>query len=305
MARTEVHTTVRRIRRQLHSGHRLETASLATAVDSDDTAIIFQDDLPSSVKTNAILDIGVELMRVRSINTGTKTATVVRAAADSEADDHAVGDEISINPRFSKLDIYDALVAELNSWGPDLFRVEADVFAYPEGSQTVELPIGWEGFYRVLAMSGKRTVADWDTTAPTKWPGLAGSVTRAPVATLSDALNSGLLLRVPDVTFSGSVYVAVAMPLLADEVALTADLVEDVGVPASALDIVDMGVKRRLIIDSEFGRSGRDVQGDTRSAAENPAGSNVPVLRVIDAQYFRRISEEHYKLLALWPQAAS
>lgn len=302
MARSEVNTTCRRIRRQLNSGQRLELGTLATTVDDNDTNIVFSDALPASVYANSMLNIGVEMMRVRSFVTATKTVTVARGAADSEAVAHTAGDEISINPRFSLLDIYDALIAELNSWGPGIYRVEADTFTYATEQQTVELPTAWADCYHVLTVRGKRDVSDLiDATNWTKWPALSWSLVRAPVATLPDALSSGLLLRIPDSSFIGDLYVAAALPLLTDDVPLTADLIEDIGVPASALDVVDMGVRRRLAIDAEMGRSARDAQGDSRAASENPPGGNVSVLRVLDAQYFRRMSEETYKLLSRWP----
>lgn len=302
MARSEVHTTIRRIRRQLHSGHRLEYAELAADIDADDTTVTLLDDPPKSIATGAIIEVGIEQMRVRSLNAAAKTMVVARGFADSEPAAHTTGDEVTVNSRFSKLDIYEALVSELNAWGPTIYRVEATSFDFASGAQTLELPVEWIGMYYPISVRGKRTTETSILgTTWTKWPRLDASLISAPVATLSDASTSGLLMRIPDASFVGNVWVAVAMPLLATDVPLTGDLVEDVGVPHSALDLVDLGVKRRLAYDGEYGRATRDVQGDSRDAAENPPGSNAAWLRLVDAQYMRRMSEESYKLLSTYP----
>jgi hypothetical protein len=302
MARSEVHTTIRRIRRQLHSGHRLEYLELAVAITDSDTTLTVLDDLPRSVQRNSIIEVGIEQMRVRGYNESAKTIEVNRGWADSDPVAHSMGDEVTINSRFSKLDIYDALVSEVNSWGPTIYRVEASTFAYVLGSQTVELPVEWVGMYFPISVRGKRSgqVTTDGFLFPityTKWPRLDATLLSTPVATLPDANTSGLLMRIPDSSFVGTVYIAVALPLQATDVLLTADLVEDVGVPNSAIDLVDLGVKRRLAFDGEYGRAQRDVQGDARDAAENPPGSNAAWLRLLDATYMRRMSEESYKLL--------
>ena len=65
---------------------------------------------------------------------------------------------------------------------------------------------------------------------------------------------------------AGAVYLLAAAPLDVDSISWTADLVEDIGMQQSQLDVLDMGVKWRLLGDSEAGRSSRDAQDQPRRA---------------------------------------
>lgn len=306
MARSEVRQTIKRIRRQLSSAQRSEFAVLDGAIDDATTTITLADDPSPAIRAGSLLNLDLEVMRLRADPAG-KICEVRRGWQDSEAVTHADGDEIAVNPRFSMLDIYEAMVDEITSWPAGIYRVESQTFAFATDAQTIELPAAWADMYRVLGVAAHRDDS-WlgQVTAATKWPGVGGwSLLTTPVGTIDQALTSGRLLRILDPALVGTVVVTIAGPLLAFAMEMSADLIEDVGIPASALDIVDAGVKLRLSIDGEYGRTGRTVQGDSRDASETPIASMVPWMQLLQATYRRRLSDEVWKLHEQWPPRMS
>jgi hypothetical protein len=115
------------------------------------------------------------------------------------------------------------------------------------------------------------------------------------------ASTSGLLLRLVNPVESGTLFVSAAMPIVAGEPALTDDLVDDVLVPASLLDVLEMGVKLRLVQDGEWARTARQAQDDSRRTAEVPPGSTVQPMQFGVAMYRNRRQEEVNKLRAQYP----
>lgn len=295
MARSDIITTYRRIRRQMGSAHRNEFGVLDTAMDLDDTAVVFDGTPPRNVVAGTMLGIDLEMMRVVSV--AGSTATVLRGWADSEAATHAVDTEIAINPRFSLLDIAEAAIAEVDSWGPKLWRSESQVLAAAEAAETVELPAEWLDMYYVTGV--RRFIAESDDT--TKWPTMDYSLSRHGVGVIDSALTSGMLLRLPGWCSAGSVVVEAALPLTIRDYPLSSDLIDDCGFAPGMIDLLELGVKMRLMADGEIGRSSRQVQGDSRLAQENPVGSMVPVLQLYQRQYDRKMAMEQQRLYARHP----
>ena len=121
MARTDVLTTARRIRRQLGSQHRQEVLVLASAITDSDTTLNFTTDLPLGLAVGQMLCVDFEALYVQSINTTTNAVTVIRGYLDTEAAAHAAASMVEMAPRFSLPDIYDAMQSEVQSWAPALF----------------------------------------------------------------------------------------------------------------------------------------------------------------------------------------
>lgn len=299
MARTGVLEFVQRTRRQLHSSHRYEIARLDAAINSSVTTLTLEWAPSSDLRAGDILNIDLELMRVVSYNSGTRVATVVRGWLDSDAAAHDDAAEILINPRFSNIDVFDAMIDEIHSWGPDLYRVEADEFTLTSGTETVELPAGWVNCYGIIRAVRKFTSTYQDTTA---WPDVDIRLTRSIAADWTEgASTSGLLVRLIDAVAEGTLMMTVAMPWTLTSVALTQDLVTDLKVPERYLDMLGMGVKLRLMQDGEWGRAARDVQDDSRRSEETPVGAMVQPLGFGFSVYRNRRQEEVNKLNAQHP----
>lgn len=299
MARTTVEAFLGRMRRQLHGGsHRLQSDTLAEELDASETDVTLTTGSSAGIVVGATLCVDLELMRVTAWDSGTKVATVIRGWLDSDAATHTNGSEVVLNPRFSPLDIYDAMVDEINSWGPELYKVASDEFTLATGDETLELPAAWSGMYGLIDARRKWDSVYQDTTA---WPELKVRLYRGTTDWSLGASTSGLLLRFVEPVASGTAYLTAALPFSTSAPAMSADLVSSIGLAESQLDILGMGTKIRLMGDVEIGRSSRHAQDDPRRAEETPLGGTVQPLSLMLAQYRTRKQEEINKLRAKYP----
>lgn len=296
---TTVLSLVNRVRRQLDSGHRNEYNQLNGALNNSTTSVVLEFEPNANVEVGDVINIDFELMRVVAYNSGTKTATVVRGYLDSTAAAHADDAEVMINPRFSMLDAYTALVDEINSWGPQLYRVAADEFTVAAGTDVLEIPASWASMYGLVGVYRR-----WDDDAqeaPYAWPQLGIRLVRATTDWSLGAPNSGIMIRFVDAVAAGTVLVVVALPFSAAAATSTSDLETDLFVPREYHDFLALGAKLRLIQDGEWGRLSRDQQDDSRRSEETPVGSAVSSLNFGFATYRNRREEETNKLYARHP----
>ena len=190
---TTVLQMVNRVRRQLDSGHRNEYNRLDAAINSSTQSVVLEFTPNANVEVGDIFNVDLEVMRVVAYNSGTRTATVVRGYLDSTAASHADEAELLINPRFSMLDAFTALVDEINSWGPQLYRVVSDEFTVAAGTDVLELPAAWINAYGLVGVY--RRWDDDSQDANYSWPRLDVRLQRATTDWSVAAPNSGLLLR--------------------------------------------------------------------------------------------------------------
>lgn len=299
MARTSVLNTIGRIRRQLHSTGRQEINRLNGAVSSttDDTIVV--EWATNAIIAGAVLNIGLELMRVISYNEGTKTATVVRGYLDSDATTHADDAEIVVNPRFTSLDIFDAMIDEVSTWGPNLYRVDSDEFELDAVVGVLELPVGWITSYGLVDVLRKDTS---QYAIPETWPRVDCRLQRGPVGQWTEAApTSGLQLRIIEETPATTLYVLAALPYDISDLTITSDLVTDGELTTSLIELLVTGTKLRLLTDSEHGRSARRAQDDSRNAEENPPGSYLSSLQFLMGTYQLKRQAEVNRLRSQYP----
>lgn len=287
MTRTRVSAAVERVKRQLASSFRYEINTLAADLSTTATTVTFTYAIPASVVTGAVLSVANEVMRVMTVDRVAKTCEVLRGWNGSTAMRHDEDDEVSINPRFSGLDIYEALIDELSSWGPELYRAVGRTESVADSQDTINLPSSWHNIYGLIDV--RRQWSDEDSTS---WPRLAGRLQRGVRGSWSGGPTSGSLFRMFPPVRAGEVYLLAAAPLDIDSISWTADLVDDVGMTQSQLDVLDMGIKWRLLGDSEAGRSARVAQDLPRRAEEVPPKAASEEATRIYPLYIRRKQEE-------------
>lgn len=296
MARTDVMTTARRIRRQLSSGHRFDQLVLLNTIDDSTTSVTIDGTLPAGLIAGAMLCVDVELMRVRSVNATTNSVNVLRGYLDSTAAEHLSGALIDLNARFSLLDIFEAMRAELASWPPDLYQAADDTFTVDTGIATYELPSIWATALGVIDVRQ----SDERTSEETTWPRLPHRVYRGSSSGFDGATTSGLLLRFLEPVRSGALHITVALPITSD-IAVGDDLATAHGLNDGLLDVLELGVKRRLIHDGEHARSSRDAQDEIRRSEETPIGAMTSIHQMQNAIYTRRRAEEANRLRRFYP----
>lgn len=278
---------------------------MGSAINGTDTVVQLAIDLPPSVRSGAVLSVDRELMRVLAIDGPAKQATVIRGWQDSNAATHTIGTEVWINPRFTGTDIYEAMVDELTAWGPDLFRVHDEEVAVALGALTLELPVGFIGAYGVIDVRRRPTTNSFGIGGPdTRWPTIDYRVQRASVGR-AGTVASGILLRLIDsCRDAGTVYVQAALPFSLSSITADlpdVDLVADVGLAASMVDVLTMGIKIRLLPDAEVQRSSRGAQDEPRRAEEVPAMAAMQTAAQMRPGYNVRKTEEVNRLRRLYP----
>lgn len=298
MSRTLVSAAVQRVKRQLASSFRYEVNTLASDVDLTDTSVTLTYELPASLVSGAVLSIANEEMRVMSVDRVAKTATVIRGWNGSEALTHSINDEAYINPRFSGLHIYETLIDECTSWGPDLYRTLARVEPVADGAQTISLPVAWRNIFGLVDV---RANCNHTHDNQTSWPRQAGRLQRGVPGTWTNGPASGVLFRLFPPIYSGSIYFVAAAPLDVEAISWSSDLVDDVGLKPSMLDVLDLGIKWRLLGDSEAGRSARVAQDTPRRAEEVPPRAASDEANRLYPLYVRRKAEEIDRLRWQYP----
>lgn len=304
MARDTVGTVIERIRRQLASSVRMEInllGVLATA-DATETTVTLAYDLANSVRSGSVLSVGGELMRVISADPLTKECIVIRAWQDSLLEAHDAGAEVLINPRFTRFDILDSIINEIDSWSPDLFYVTDYEFTVADGSSAVELPAGFEAALGVIRVRNKLTGSE-----SSSWPELEFRLQRGAMGVWSGATTTGLSIRLINgwsgTVNEGQVLATVALPV--DTTGLTeATVLSAIGVATQQLDVLELGVKYRLMGDDEPARTGRTTQDEPRRTEETPPGSSLQVSGGLLQRYERRKMQEVMRLRGLYPMSA-
>ncbi len=296
MSRTKVSSAVQRVKRQLASSFRYEVNVLLSDVSYSATTVSFKYELPASVITGAVISLANEEMRVMTVDRVGRSVEVLRGWNDSLPINHLADEEIHVNPRFSGLDIYEALIDEVTSWGPDLYRTVARQESVADGQQTVNLPVTWKDIYGLVDVR-----RNWSYDSSTSWARVEGRLQRGVPGSWTDGPRSGVLFRLFPPVYTGSLYFVAAAPLAVDSISWYSDLVDDIGLKPSMLDVLDMGIKWRLLGDSEAGRSARVAQDMPRRAEEVPPRSASDEASRLYPLYVRRKAEEIDRLRWQYP----
>jgi len=303
MARTTVGSLIDRTLRQLNSSIRNELNTLANSVNTTDTTLTLTYDLTPAYRQGSVISVGLELMRVLATNTNTKTIEVIRGWQDSPITAHSANAELLVNPRFTRFDIYDALIDEITSWEPDLFTVTDYEWTVENDEETVELPVSMANAIGVV-----RVRRNWTGSDSTSWPQLKYRLQRGDPSVWSGATTSGLLIRyVPFANNKqdGKIHAQIAMPFSVDDTLLESDdLVTDVGLQRSMLDLLAMGIKVRVLSDDENNRASRQPADESRRAGDVPVNRGLELAQTVRGNYLRRYSAEIMKLRSKYPMVA-
>jgi len=301
MARGTVSELIDRVQQQLDSAIRHESNWLGANLNATETTVTFADDLVSSLKRGTILSVGRELMRVRSVNAGAKEAVVMRGWR-STAETHLADDEILISPRFTRFDLYEAMINEISSWGQQLFYVTSYEWTVTEEEETVELPASMADAIGIVELRRQRS----DMTESTAWPQIGFRLMRGDVGTWTNATTSGLVVRLlpPSAGFlaDGTIHALVARPfdVTTTQPEETDDLVATFLLAPSMLEVIELGIKMRIMSDAENARSARTAQDEPRRAEEVPSGAALTVGQTLRGAHQRRFAEEIRILRRKW-----
>lgn len=252
-----------RVNRQLLSGTVEERNKLSASINASETSLVMTYDL-KGLREGTVFEIDSELFYVWQATAGTKTLVVERGYAGTTAATHSSGAIVTLNPRFPKAQMLEALnqdIDDLSSPMNGLFRIVATDITYNGSDRQINLT----GATNVIDLIDVRLryLAD-------DFPVLRGVRLQRNLPTSDFA--SGLALVFDEGTIAGSLRVRYKAPFT--RAASTASDIQSVCfVPESMEDILEMGVMVRMLQTREVKRNFIESQGDTRRSDEVPPGA--------------------------------
>lgn len=272
-----------RVQRQLLSGVVEERNKLASGVDADDTSFVMSYDL-GGFRAGIVFEVDSELIYVWEAVSGTKTLTVERGYAGTTPASHASGAVATLNPRFTKAQLFDALnqdIDDLSSPVNGLFRVVSTNITYNGSDRQIDLT----GATNVIDLIDVRVryLAD-------DYPHIRGVRLERDLPT-SD-FPSGFAIVFDDDCIAGSLRVRYKAPFVR-AASLSTNIQTTCLIPESMEDILEMGVMLRLMSTREIKRNFIEAQGDTRRATEvPPAATRDSVSNILRLRRDRIVAEK-------------
>lgn len=252
-----------RVSRQLLSGTVEERNKLSASIDSDDTTLVTSYDL-AGLRSGTVFEIDSELFYVWEATTGSKTLVVERGYLGTTAASHSAGAIITLNPRFPKAQMLDALnqeIDDLSSPANGLFRVVATNITYNGSDRQINIT----GATSIIDLIDVRLRYLSDDFPVIRKIRLGRDLPTADFA-------SGYALVFDEATMAGTLRVRYKAPFT--RVSVISDDIQSVTyIPVTMEDILEYGVMARMLSPREVKRNFIESQGDTRRSDEVPPGA--------------------------------
>lgn len=259
---TTASTLIDRTVQQLLAGTVEERNKIASSLDASTTSVPIEYSL-GSLREQTVFQVDSELMYVWEVNTASKTLTVERGFGGTTAATHADGAIVTVNPKFPRWQVLQALndeLADLSSPMNGLFQMK-----------TVD--ISYNGSDRQINLTGISTLIDlydvrWRYTSD-DYPVVRNYRLMRNMPTADFA--SGLALTLDEPVMSSTIRIIYkdAFTAFASE----ASTLSSSGATSELADLLVLGAQIRLIAGREIKRNFTESQGDTRRADEVPAGA--------------------------------
>ncbi len=260
---TTVATLLNRASRQMLAGVVEERNKLATSLDSSTTSVVLSYDL-GGFRAGSVFEIESELFYVWEANTASKTLTVERGFAGTTAASHSANVLATVNPRFPRAQMFDAVNAELDDLSSTmngLFRVVTVDLTYNGSDRQIDVTSS--GTIIELLDARLRYLAD-------DHPVL--NYVRLQTGLPTTDFASGNTLVFDEPVMAGTVRVRYKAPFVRAS-SESSDLTTNCFLPATCDDIVETGVMLRMMNAREIKRNFTEAQGDTRRPDEVPPGA--------------------------------
>jgi len=260
---TTTAVVIDRTLRQLLSGTVEARNKLTTTLTSVSTSVVVDYPL-EGLRAGQVCEIDSELMYIWSTDVPTKTLTVQRGFNNSTAAAHTAGAVITVNPRFPRAQVLEAVndeLSDLSSPMHGLFQVKTLNIDY-NGSDAMINLTGVTSIIDLLTVSVRYMTDDYPIARKIRL------VRDMP----TDDFASGFALRFDQAVFPGRLRVVYKAPYTATAAEAT-DINSTCGVQETATDIVALGAQIRLMSPREIKRNFTESQGDTRRSEEVATGA--------------------------------
>lgn len=270
------------------------TNTLNTTISSSATvSVVFAtNDSKLLPAVGSTIEIDTEVMYVTAMSSA--TATVIRGYLGSTIANHTAAAIIRVDPKF-----YDAVNFRLlNSELADLSAPDNGLFKQAHVDVTFNAAVSG---YDLTSTTSIIDILDVRvaTSGPWKnWPRTDWEWARDMLTT--DFASGNAIIIKGRAEVGRVVRVWYKSPYTA--VTATTDTLESTaGMHAEAIDIPAVGVAIRAMSGAEIARNFPQAQGDTRRAAEVPAGANNQASAGLRQVRSQRIAAEAARLAAYWP----
>jgi len=258
-----VASIINKAQRQLLSGAVEERNKLSATINSSVTTLGATYDL-DGLRKGTVFEIDSELFYTWDASTSAKTVTVERGFSGTTAAAHTNGAILTVNPRFPRAQILEAIndeLADLSSPMNGLFQVKILDIEYNGSDSIINLPI-FGGIQDLIDVRLRYTSDSYPLIRKTQLV--------RDLPTLDFPSGYGLKFNAP--CRSGDLRVTYKAPYTA--VTSESDNLQVVaGISAQAEDILVIGSQVRLMAPREIRRNFIDAQGDTRRSDEVQAGA--------------------------------
>lgn len=239
-----------------------ERNKIASSLDASTTSVPIEYSL-GSLREQTVFQVDAELMYIWEVDTTSKTLTVERGFGGTTAATHADGAIVTVNPRFPRSQVLQALndeLADLSSPMNGLFQMK-----------TVDL--SYNGSDRMINLAGISTLID---VYDVRWRYLSDDY---PVVR-----NYRLMRNMPTSDFGTGLALSLDEDVMSSTIRVIykdaytpfsteASTLASTGAGTEIADLLVLGAQIRLIAGREIKRNFTESQGDTRRADEVPAGA--------------------------------
>lgn len=303
---TTVDATLDRVRRDATLGSYGPLYTLQSAVDADDTMLMVEHNL-THITRFSILALDYELVLVTDIAHTAGQITVRRGMHNSTAAAHDAGTLVEQDPLLPKAHLLDHAELEIRSWAQQLFRIVTLPLDATRTRKVYDLAgVDSEGVDFLLEVrrppTGTSVSLFLSSWAGDSWPRVKAKLLRdMPTADLPSGLGLQLL-NYP--RSDATLRVAYASPLDLSSFDGATDLVADVGLDPSWIDILELGLRARALSGSMTSRTDWRATGDNREAQQASLLDLVRSVEMARSQRDARFADAATKLRTRYPYRA-
>jgi hypothetical protein len=282
---------ITRTQRQLLSGVVEERNKLSATITATATSCVLTYDL-GSVRQGSVIEIGSEQVYVWDVIEVSKTLTIERGFNGTTAAAHTGGSVCTINPRFPRNQILEAVndeLADLSSPVNGLFQVKNLDLTYNSSNRQMNLP-GALDIIDLIDVRYRYRADDYKQVSSYKL--LRNMPTKD--------FGSTFGLQIDSDVSNGDIRITYKAPF--GRVVAEADDIQNIsGFPVVAEDILVIGSQIRLMAPREVKRNFTESQGDTRRSDEVPSGAVANSITNLLRMRRDRITAEAQRLARLYP----
>ena len=276
-------------------GSRSEEANQLGAAYTAGSGTVTFTHATGNIGPGTLISIGTNTLRVLTVNTLTKTATVIAGQNGSTDANGAINDLVRVTPRFTDHQIVREInrhLASLSSPRNGLYGVYTTELAYTASVESYDLNA--TGLVRVLEVRRQTFGSSY------AWPRVPPGMWELDRAADTTDFPSGISLRVREGNTGLGIQVVYGKTF--DPISTTGTtLVATTGIAREQEDIPPLGAAVRLMSGREVSRSSPNSQGDSRRSNEVPPGAVGASYRGLVGLWQERVKEESARLRAMYP----